>query len=50
MRRISVDDVAKDFAGQSLRIGYCTEAAKVRLQPHKIHEQSGHKSDVTLAV
>jgi hypothetical protein len=36
-------------AGHSLRAGYCTEAATVGLQPYQIREQTGHKSDVTLA-
>jgi integrase len=36
-------------AGHSLRAGYCTEAATIGLQPYQIREQTGHKSDVTLA-
>jgi site-specific recombinase XerD len=36
-------------SGHSLRAGYCTEAAIAGLQPWQIREQTGHKSDVTLA-
>ena len=43
------DEAAKNVAGHSLRAGYCTEAATVGLQPYQIREQTGHKSDVTLA-
>lgn len=43
------DDAAKNVAGHSLRAGYCTEAATVGLLPYQIREQTGHKSDVTLA-
>jgi integrase len=43
------DKAAKNVAGHSLRAGYCTEAATVGLQPYQIREQTGHKSDVTLA-
>jgi len=49
VRRMSGDEAAKDFAGHSLRAGYCTEAATVGLQPYQIREQTGHKSDITLA-
>jgi integrase len=49
VRKMSGDDAAKDFAGHSLRAGYCTEAATVGLQPYQIREQTGHKSDTTLA-
>jgi integrase len=49
VRRMSGVDAAKNFAGHSLRAGYCTEAATVGLQPYQIREQTGHKSDVTLA-
>lgn len=40
-----------DAANASLRAaGYCAEAATtVGLQPYQIWEQTGHKSDVTLA-
>lgn len=40
---------AKDSSGHSLRAGYCTSAAEKGLQPWQIREQTGHKSDVTLA-
>ena len=43
------EDAAKLVAGHSLRAGYCTEAATVGLQSYQIREQTGHKSDVTLA-
>ena len=43
------DQAAKNVAGHSLRAGYCTEAAAVGMQPYQIREQTGHKSDVTLA-
>lgn len=49
VRRMAGDDAAKAVAGYSLRAGYCTEAAMVGLQPYQIREQTGHKSDVTLA-
>lgn len=40
---------AKNASGHSLRAGYCTSAAEKGLQPWQIREQTGHKSDVTLA-
>lgn len=43
------ESAAKLVAGHSLRAGYCTEAAIVGLQPYQIREQTGHKSDLTLA-
>jgi integrase len=43
------DEAGKSVAGHSLRAGYCTEAATVGLQPYQIREQTGHKSDLTLA-
>jgi integrase len=43
------DEAAKLVAGHSLRAGYCTEAATVGLLPYQIREQTGHRSDVTLA-
>lgn len=49
VRMLSGDEAAKSVAGHSLRAGYCTEAATVGLQPYQIREQTGHKSDVTLA-
>jgi integrase len=38
-----------EFSGHSLRAGYVTTAAIVGLQPYQIREQTGHKSDATLA-
>jgi hypothetical protein len=49
VRLMSGDEAAKKVAGHSLRAGYCTEATIVGLQPYQIREQTGHKSDVTLA-
>jgi integrase len=49
MRMTRGDDAATMVAGHSLRAGYCTEAATTGLQPYQIREQTGHKSDVTLA-
>jgi integrase len=49
VRKMAGDDAAKLVAGHSLRAGYCTEAATVGLQPYQIREQTGHRSDVTLA-
>jgi integrase len=49
VRMMSGDEAAKMVAGHSLRAGYCTEAAIVGLQPYQIREQTGHRSDVTLA-
>ncbi len=49
VRRVDGDEAANKVAGHSLRAGYCTEAATVGLQPYQIREQTGHKSDVTLA-
>ena len=49
VRRMSGVDAAKIVSGHSLRAGYCTEAAIAGLQPYQIREQTGHKSDVTLA-
>lgn len=43
------ENAAREVAGHSLRAGYCTEAATVGLQPYQIREQTGHRSDVTLA-
>ena len=40
---------ADKVSGHSLRAGYCTQAAMTGLQPWQIREQTGHKSDVTLA-
>ena len=40
---------AKKVSGHRLRAGYCTSAAEKGLQPWQIREQTGHKSDVTLA-
>lgn len=49
VRMMAGDEAAKLVAGHSLRAGYCTEAAIVGLQPYQIREQTGHRSDVTLA-
>ncbi len=49
VRMMAGDEAAKEVAGHSLRAGYCTEAATVGLQPYQIREQTGHRSDVTLA-
>lgn len=49
VRMVAGNEAAKMVAGHSLRAGYCTEAATVGLQPYQIREQTGHKSDVTLA-
>jgi integrase len=49
VRMMAGDEAAKSVAGHSLRAGYCTEAATVGLQPYQIREQTGHRSDVTLA-
>lgn len=49
MRKLAGDEAAKMVAGHSLRAGYCTEAATAGLQPYQIREQTGHRSDVTLA-
>jgi integrase len=49
VRMMSGDVTAKMVAGHSLRAGYCTEAAMTGLQPYQIREQTGHRSDVTLA-
>jgi len=49
VRLMAGEEAAKLMAGHSLRAGYCTEAATVGLQPYQIREQTGHRSDVTLA-
>jgi integrase len=49
VRLMAGNEAAKMVAGHSLRAGYCTEAATVGLQPYQIREQTGHRSDVTLA-
>lgn len=46
-RRVGADP--RIVSGHSLRAGYCTQAAIVGLQPYQIREQTGHKSDATLA-
>lgn len=40
---------AQRISGHSLRAGYCTSAAEQGQQSWQIREQTGHKSDVTLA-
>lgn len=42
-------EVAKSVAGHSLRAGYCTEAASIGVAAHVIMEQTGHRSNATLA-
>lgn len=49
VKRVRGKVAASKVSGHSLRAGYCTEAAMVGLQPWQIREQTGHKSDVTLA-
>lgn len=49
VRLMAGEKAAAMVAGHSLRAGYCTEAATVGLQPYQIREQTGHRSDVTLA-
>lgn len=49
VRMMAGEEAARMVAGHSLRAGYCTEAAAVGLQPYQIREQTGHRSDVTLA-
>jgi len=49
VRLMAGNEAAKMVAGHSLRAGYCTEAAMIGLQPYQIREQTGHRSDVTLA-
>lgn len=49
VRLMAGEDAAKKVAGHSLRAGFCTEAAMVGLQPYQIREQTGHRSDMTLA-
>jgi integrase len=50
VRSMSGVEAAKAVSGHSLRAGYCTEAATVGLQPYQIREQTGHKSDLILAL
>lgn len=40
---------ATKVSGHSLRAGYCTSAAEKGLQTWQIREQTGHRSEVTLA-
>ncbi|MDH1427351.1 tyrosine-type recombinase/integrase [Comamonas aquatica] len=40
---------AQHFSGHSLRAGYCTSAAEQGQQSWQIREQTGHRSDLTLA-
>lgn len=49
MHRAKSADAAKSVAGHSLRAGYCTEAASVGIAAHVIMEQTGHRSNATLA-
>jgi len=43
------DADAQHFSGHSLRAGYCTSAAEQGQQSWQIREQTGHRSDMTLA-
>lgn len=47
MAQIGAD--AKNVSGHSLRAGYCTSAAEQGLPSWQIREQTGHRSDMTLA-
>ena len=49
VKRVHGAAATKVVSGHSLRAGYCTEAALVGMAPWQIREQTGHKSDVTLA-
>lgn len=49
VKRVHGCTATKEVSGHSLRAGYCTEAALVGMAPWQIREQTGHKSDVTLA-
>lgn len=42
-------DAAREVAGHSLRAGFITTATIAGLQSYQIREQTGHKSDATLA-
>jgi integrase len=49
VKRVHGVAATKAVSGHSLRAGYCTEAALVGMAPWQIREQTGHKSDATLA-
>ena len=49
VKRVHGASATKVVSGHSLRAGYCTEAAVAGMAPWQIREQTGHKSDVTLA-
>jgi integrase len=49
VKRVHGAAATKAVSGHSLRAGYCTEAALVGMAPWQIREQTGHKSDATLA-
>jgi integrase len=49
VKRVHGVAATKAVSGYSLRAGYCTEAAPVGMAPWQMREQTGHKSDVTLA-
>jgi len=49
VRMMAGENAAKMVAGHSLRAGFCSTAAEIGLQPYQIREQTGHRSDVTLA-
>lgn len=49
VKRVHGAAATQAVSGHSLRAGYCTEAALVGMAPWQIREQTGHKSDLTLA-
>ncbi|WBS02029.1 tyrosine-type recombinase/integrase [Pseudoduganella sp. SL102] len=42
-------EAASEVSGHSLRAGFVTAAAMAGLQPYQIREQTGHKSNATIA-
>lgn len=49
VKKMRGEQASAHVAGHSLRAGYCTEAATAGLPTYQIREQTGHKSDMTLA-
>ena len=43
------EEAARDYAGHSLRAGFCTQAALLNWPGHWIRQQSRHQSEATLA-
>ena len=43
------EEAARDYAGHSLRAGFCTQAALLNWPGHWIRQQTRHQSEVTLA-